>query len=48
MAQDEGLDNDLFAQVLLENPDPGEGAAYKPVCVDQDVMKSMRFEEVFI
>lgn len=49
MAQDEGLENDLFAQCLLENTDhQGNGANYKPVSVSEDVMRSMRFEEVFI
>ena len=39
--QDEGIENDLFAQVLLE-------AGSLPVQVSADVMQSMRFEEVFI
>ena len=49
MAQDEGLENDLFAQCLLENTEQGENPEnYKPVRVDENVMRSMRWEEVFI
>ena len=49
MNNDEGLENDLFAQCLLENTEhQATPNSYKPVCVGQDVLQHMRFEEVFV
>ena len=45
----EGIENDLFAQCLLENTEHQTNPEdYKPVTVTGDIMQSMRFEEVFI
>ena len=46
---DEGIENDLFAQCLLEHTEHQVAQEnYQPVNVSEDVMRSMRFEEVFI
>ena len=40
---DEGVENDLFAQALLNNGDNS-----RPVILTEEVLRSMRYEEVFI
>ena len=46
---DEGIENDLFAQCLLEHTEHQAAPEnYQPVNVNEEVMRSMRFEEVFI
>ena len=44
---DEGIENDLFAQALLNNAD-NSPHNYRPVMVNEEVLRSMRFEEIFM
>ena len=45
----ENIDNDLFAQALLDWMDSQVTPEnYKPVVVNENVMRHMRFEEVFV
>lgn len=47
--RDDSLENDLFAQRMLEFIDQQHSPEqYRPVPVNENIMKSMRFEEVLI
>lgn len=47
--QNEGMENDLFAQRMLEWVDSQVSPdRYKPVEVDEEILRNMRFEEVYI
>lgn len=41
-------DTDVFTMKLLEKLDTLTGKEYKPIEVDERVLKSIRFEEVYI
>ena len=41
-------DTDMFTMKLLEKIDTLTGKDYKPIEVDERILKSMRYEEVYI